>query len=601
MSFSQNVVTGSSADGEYVYYNATIVNNSVITTQTTDDPSVYFQDTRQYPLINDVGKYVVSVDNFTLNGATKTLPIFIPQIQPALITCSVSAVSWTASSAAVVTATTNTPAVPSYATYTTTTAHNLAVGLSVNSISGLTGTGVPYNFTAPLVVTAVPSATTFTVVAPTQTTTASSVAGQNGTATYQDPTDVNTTIYTVSFGLTMTQGGTSTAFLATVPIQWIPENQSTYTIVPTTALPKQLELAYYYTYSYTHWVDLMNNALAGAWRQVMYKVNAVVSGYGGTRCPYFEFNQSTGLFSLCQDAITSYLPYGVVIQTSGNVTSASQGVSDPFAVYGAYGTTNTTSGQTSLGSAKTYGANEFSFVGFNTNLEGLITNFDTIYFGGLASLLAVETATTSPPTTATVGATANAYSYTQPSGVAIAPSAATWVQGSTTPVYYPENIVNVNPTSPSDVFFTLPQPWGVASVPSVYYYRETQDFISTGSLWSPIASLVLTTTQIPVRFEGVANPVLLGKGNSGGTSGVAGASQKVLLETPIDAVTADLWRGFIQYKPLVPLFSALDPSVDGLTNLDLRLGWRNRLTNTVTPIQLYNSGTVSFRLRFVRK
>jgi len=104
MSFSQNVVTGSSADGEYVYYNATIVNNSVFTTQTTDDPSVYFQDTRQYPLINDVGKYVVSVDNFTLNGATKTLPIFIPQIQPAIITRSVSAVSWTASSAAVVTA-----------------------------------------------------------------------------------------------------------------------------------------------------------------------------------------------------------------------------------------------------------------------------------------------------------------------------------------------------------------------------------------------------------------------------------------------------------------------------------------------------------------
>jgi hypothetical protein len=82
---------------------------------------------------------------------------------------------------------------------------------------------------------------------------------------------------------------------------------------------------------------------------------------------------------------------------------------------------------------------------------------------------------------------------------------------------------------------------------------------------------------------------------------LSGASQKVLLETPIDAVTADLWRGFILYKPLTPIFSAMDPSEGGLMNIDLRLMWRNRLTNELVPISVYNSGTVSFRLRFVRK
>jgi len=499
MSFTQNVISGSSADGEYVYYNATIVNNTVATNQTTDDPAVYFQDTRQFPLLKDTGKYVVSVDNFTLNGATKTLPIFVPQI---------------------------------------------AVG-----------------------------------------------------------SDINLTIYTITFGITTTQGGTARSFTATVPITWIPENQAPFTIVPTTATPNQLPTNYYFLYSYGHWCDLMNNALTAAWRDVMAKVLAVVgAGKGGTRCPFFEFNASTGLFSLCQDSLTSYLPYGSVVLTDGNVASASQGVSDPFQPFAPYGASTTTTGN--LGNS--YMTSEFSFVGYNTNLEGLITNFDTIYFGGSSSLMSVTAASSAGAAGATtvVGNTGNSYSYIATSSTVATPTAASslFVAGSTAaPNYYPENILNVIPDVRGDSVFTLPQPWAVTTAPVIYYFRETQDFISTGTLWSPVASLVLTTTQIPVRFEGNANPVVLGGSNAGGSSGVSGAAQKVLLETPIDAVTADLWRGFIQYKPLVPLFSSLDPSQDGLTNLDLRLGWRSRLTNAVYPLNLYNSGSCSFRLRFVRK
>ena len=109
------------------------------------------------------------------------------------------------------------------------------------------------------------------------------------------------------------------------------------------------------------------------------------------------------------------------------------------------------------------------------------------------------------------------------------------------------------------------------------------------------------TSQIPVRFEANASPVFVGNSNAGGQNQASGASQKVLLETPIDAVTADLWKGFIQYKPLTPIFSALDPCQDGLTNLDVGFFWRNRLTNSLIPIQNVNSGSVSFRLRFVKK
>lgn len=506
MSFTQRVLSGSSADGEYVYYNATIINNTVSTTQTTDDPQVYFQDTRQYPLIKDTSQYVVSVDNITLNGAQKTLPILIPQI---------------------------------------------AVG-----------------------------------------------------------TDVNLTIYTVTFGLTVgtsVGSGTSTTastqtFLATVPLTWIPENQAPFTVTPTTATPRQSEIPYYYLYSYSHWVDILNNALTTAWKTVMYKANLTV-GVGGTRCPYFEYDSNTGLFSLIQDALTSWVPYGTVPTGPTVVSSASQGVTDvtqPFAPFfptntyygaGQAGGTGTgtgsgtgTSGAVAYNSVP-YGASEFSFVGYNSNLEGLITNFDTIYFGGNSKALSTTSTT--------------AYSYVQAGSTTTAPASVSWTTGTTLNTYYPENILNVVPSSTS--ILTLSPPWSSASSPLIYYFRETQDFISTGSLWSPVASMVLTTTQIPVRLEANANPVQIGASNTSGSTGLSGASQKVLLETPIDAVTADLWRGWIMYKPLTPLFTALDPSEGGLTNIDLRLGWRNRLTNEVVPALLYNSGTVSFRLRFVKK
>lgn len=505
MSFTQKVISGSAADGDYVYYNATIINNSVSTTKTEQDPQVYFQDTRQYPLIKDTSEYVVSVDNITLNGAQKSLPIFIPQIK---------------------------------------------VG-----------------------------------------------------------DDVNLTIYTVSFGLSMygdaTGTGTGTTYfnyLVTVPITWIPENQASFNRVPTTAQPKQVESDYYYLYSYSHWLDLMNDALITAWRDVMYKAN-LTNGYGGTRCPFFEYDPATGLFSLCQDAITSWLPYGQTKKTPGQVqaflgtgtgTSNPFGVSDASEPFGPFLPTTTVYGQgqgtgtgtgtgTNVGSCA-YGKGEFSFVGFNSNLEGLITNLDTVYYGGNNQIF---------------GNTATSYQSTLNSSTITAPTLVTWIQGNSQTLYYPENIVNVVPTQ--NDFFILSTPFASAFTTPIYYIRETQDFISTGSLWSPIASLVLLTTQVPVRFEQNANPILLGQSNSGGVTGISGASQKVLLETPIDAVTADLWRGFILYKPLTPIFSALDPSEGGLMNIDLRLMWRNRLTNELIPVTVYNSGTVSFRLRFIRK
>jgi hypothetical protein len=498
MSFVPQVITGASADGDYVYYNATVVNNSVTLDQRKDDPELVFQDTRQKPIVKDSSKYCVSVDSFTLNGPQKNFPLYIPQIVPG--------------------------------------------------------------------------------------------------------TDIDLTIYSITFGVYLqnTSGGTpdptggvqsGTWVQATIPITWIPENYLSRTApVPTTAFPRQQETPYYYGYSYDHFVNILNNALTAAWRDVIFQTTQI-SAYGGgggptypganTKCPFFEFNPETGLFALCQDAQTSFLPFGTVARTASQVYNANQGVSDQLAPFTPFGPSTTAN----------YITGEFSYVGMNGNLEGLLSNFDTFYYGFRNGSIR----------DGTTGAFATGYSYTETTSQAIAPSAVTWSGPGL--VLLPEFFFNTVPVpSRPGSIFVLPPPYSdPTNAVTPTYIRDIQNSISTGTLWSPIASLVLVTSTLPVRFENNASPVELGQGNVGGTTQTSGATQKVLLETPMNCLTADMWRGFLDYKPLVPLFSSLDPVQDGITAVDVRVCWRSRLTNSLIPVKMYNSSNFTIRLRFVKK
>jgi len=565
MSFTPQVITGTSAEGDYIYYNATVVNNTVETDQRKNDPELFFQDTRQNPLIKDSSKYVLSVDNFTINGAQKNIPLWIPQIQPNAVL----------QASRTITATSGTGTVE---TFTTSTNHGLTAG-NIVTVTGASPTA-GYNATNATVL-ATPTPTTFTI--------AGTETGASSTAvlTYTTTTpDINRTIYTVTFGWQSTQVG-SKRILVTIPLTWIPENLNNSVVVPTTATPRQVESPYYYGYTYDHFVTIFNNALVTAWRAVKtYVTSASPAGLGltfGTKCPFLEFNTNTGLFSLCQDANTSWLPYGTQPRTSSQIYDGPRGESDYLEPYGSIFGVSADTG---------YGTGEFSFVGMNANLEGLITNFDTVYFGFQGTAFMAGTTTFA------------GVFYDQPSSVVIPPSAVPWTSTSSTVFgYYPEFVFNTIPDQLPGSIFQIQPPYTPTTVPTVnpFYIRDTQNYISTGTLWNPAASIVLVTSTIPVRFEGTAAPVQLGNSNAGGSTASTGASQKVLLETPINAITADMWRGFIDYKPLVPLFSALDPVHDGIINLDVRVCWRNRLTNELVPLRMYNSSSFTIRLRFVRK
>jgi len=69
-------------DPDYVYYNATIINNRTdVLAVDTRDPQVRFQETRSIPIIKDASKYNFSIIRFTMSGPNKDLPLFIPVIR----------------------------------------------------------------------------------------------------------------------------------------------------------------------------------------------------------------------------------------------------------------------------------------------------------------------------------------------------------------------------------------------------------------------------------------------------------------------------------------------------------------------------------------
>jgi len=444
--FSSVTIQGKKATPDRVYYNGTVVNNTLKSTQQADDPIVVFQDQRQTPIVADAHNFELSVQNFTLNGCPKTLPLFIPQI-------------------------------------------------------GATS-----------------------------------------------PTDITTTIYSITFGVQY--GGTYK--ISTKYIIWRPENQAPYTLVPSTALPTQVETDYYFCYTYSHFICQVNAALNSAWATC----GGGSSAAFGTQCPFFEYDQVTGLFAINQDANTSLVPYGTALPAP-YATATNAGASNP--------------------AGRAYVSGEYSFVGMNTCLENLLTNFAQTYYSanqpwGTSGLLLPESII----------------------DTGLATDLKTLASCIDTPVGLTLR------SEPKTSIFQLVNPFTGAAIPKAFFARLVQDYTSTGGCWSPIASFVLVTSTVPVRNEASANPVTFGTNNLGSIA-AGGAFQKVLIETPIDAVSADIWKGWIQYEPKIETFSSLDPSHESISDIDISLFWRNRLTNSLVPVHIPNQGSMSFRLLFKRK
>lgn len=531
------LLPNSRSDPDNIYYTATIINNNTSTNGQGEDPIARFVETRDVPIIRDANDYEVNIIKVQLNGAGKTLPILIPQIQP-LTSYTMVSMTWTAGGGLrTVVLTVINPMIGNIYQASTITVSGLNIGTNRDNLNGT------WTVTAT-------TATTITITMP--------VANIIGTSPYTFPTgviaqlsDPNMTIYSVQLNAAVydaAQTGTNSLAWVTsgnVFIQWVAENWDNTVVPPKSANPGQVDSSYYYLYSYNHWVVLVNRALQQAYTNLIaniQKVPALTAYTMKNRCPTVEFDEVTKLFSFYTDT-----------------TNTAWGLTEGPPTYPYLGPSGTNVLPTS-------GANpEFLMVGYNLNFEGLMTNYDTIYFG----------------------------------------SGKPWVSGfagATTAqqLFYPENFMIVRNKTGTNIQTSINPATGLPYSTAQLNYVSTQDFISVDSLWSPVGGIILTTQLLPIRNEFTSAPVALGEGNinSSGTS----AFQTVLIDFADDQKSADGYRGLLSYTPsaeFIPV--SMTQSHQEVKSIDFIVSWRNRLTNQLVPLRIYNCASLSVRMFFKRK
>ena len=286
-----------STDPDVLYFNATINNNSTGDIAPNGvNPQVTATYQRTYPLLQDASDYMASIVRLSSNGATRNLPILIPQIRESAIT----GAQWLGTIQGVNMKVQSTPPpviIPGSVVSGYGTAQLSSGGNPVGSIPytiGLTNAGAPVLASIP----PPPGSTTWTLSGnladgfwpggngfPAGLYTVSSLSsGSFFVGSAQN--DVDATVYS------FTLENVSTGAISQRFVEW--ETQELTAPVPLPpVITQNLGTEYYYCYSYQWWLYLCNKALALAWADI---------GSPGTFAPEINsLNPPTGgaqIFSL---------------------------------------------------------------------------------------------------------------------------------------------------------------------------------------------------------------------------------------------------------------------------------------------------------------
>lgn len=498
-------------DADVVYYNASISNNNTADTGgSAEDPQVVFNDTRQSPLVRDSSDYFFSIVRFTMNGASKSLPLWIPRIQtPQPIISPVNnSVTITDSTG------TFTFTVPEYADSLAAAVQSVLppgyqcvaqgprLRIFTTKKTSPSGPFIPFVLTIPA-----PSgqlAFEMGLVAAPGAYTSPSTTNLIGGFDYSVLGDRDLTVYSIT--LKGTIGGTDYTSAQTY-LKWVPENANA--ALPLAPIIQQdFNTDYYYGYTYSHFCDMVNTAMGTAIADIATQAGAPVQ----TRTPVLSYDAGSKRFFWSFDARF-------------------------------WGTSATSPAP----------AGESWRLFMNINLESLLTNFQTTYFAGALNGLTNE-----------VKVWPQAYS------------------------------VDIDPTTGSPY-----------SPPKGYVnFVITQDYGSTSGNWSPIDSIVFTSSLLPISAEQVGAPNVFGSDeNTTGWSQPTSASafQPVVTDIALGLDGADDYRQFIQYAPTAEYrMVAMAPSHQPISNIDFQVWWRNRIDNNLYPLRLYNGSAVNLKVMFRR-
>ena len=306
--------------------------------------------------------------------------------------------------------------------------------------------------------------------------------------------------------------------------------------------PQNLSTKYYWVYTYDWWLTLVNTALDNANLAIYQTYSGVIPGNPAPAgaTAYATFDDWKAVYP---SPVMIYDPVSLLFSI---ITPA---------MYN----------QTPI-----VGRPKFQIY-FNVNMEGLFSNFPNNYYNDGVGI---------------------PWAYAPPATVALPDGYANAVL-----VYPVGGILGLNVITTA----SLPVP------PTTYtgnWLKMTQNFLSTSTLWSPIDSIVFTSSLLPVQNEASAPPNVLGAkniGNSAATS--ASAFTPTITDVAFDLSSdPSAYRKMIYYAPTAEYrMSDFQNSKFDIRNVDISVFWRNRLDNQLYPVSMFNLSSVSIKLMFRKK
>ena len=597
--FSSSITTnGDNQDvPDYVYYNADIINN---TTQNTfqgvavRDPQVRFNETRDTAIIRNAADYYFSIIRFTMDGANRDLPLFIPNIAEGTGQTNVNLTTYSMAvsfqqnldlGAGPITITaTPTPRFIQYIPETQNTqSAPIPRNIAADGFQGLYNPATQYSLGQIVSMTAADQygrfAGPFYQVAPQQTWNPQSTYGLGQVVQYGN---------TLFQSLVPNNQGATPAVgpnWALAPLVGTNPVGSPLWVIVGNDLGNSQDLSsrYYWVYTYTHFVDLWNLTMLDPTQFAAVPTAPPTCAYQDTYQAFYNAYITAG--GVAVDF--PYPTFGSFVNANYPPVMKFIAETSKFEIYG----DNAGFGQRITAFTPTpYAAGPPVVIGiatkptcrlfFNANMFGLFANYTNIYWN--------------TPTITGLGAVPDGYvneilfdnkAYQNIADFRLAP-------------YTGIGPLGYNPVSPT----------GAPITPNMInraYWVAQQDYSSTDSLWSPVSSIVFTSTLLPVKTEATGAPVVLGAGNIGFSQAtVQSAFQPIITDISLDTSSgnADAYRRFIYYAPSAEYrLSDFSSSKQDIRNIDIQVYWKNRLDNQLYPINMFNLSSVSIKVMFKHK
>jgi hypothetical protein len=368
--------------------------------------------------------------------------------------------------------------------------------------------------------------------------------------------NINLTIYSVTLDLTVSYvvgGITYTNTFTTVqPLYHTTETPSAPvpSITTVTTGSQDLGSRYYWYYTYQHWLDVLNTAFEAAYS---YNGGLIVDQLGNTI-------QTDGFQAQLATWWTATVPGALPVPTLNTAPPVMKWDATTFLftlftdVFGFGGPDRVSATPQPLLPQPPYApgdtVSESYRIWFNNNLFGMFANFNNIY-DNLAT--------------------------------------------------NKSNEIIIRSDMNDNVYREL----NLASPPALIrtYWTTTQDFASTGTLWSPIESIVFTSNLLPLVNEAQGEPIKFGESNIGENNGATqSAFQPIITDIALAQDYAHSYKEFINYTPQAEYrLASFQRSSTPINAIDVQVFWKSRLDGQIYPVQLFNGSSVGIKCMFRRR